>query len=97
MNIYLASFARRRSERSEVLLRSLRQALIEWNLPEYVDILDLAIKDSSDITNICKKMILEFETGQHLKNLIDLNSLAKNGGPKSVKLSQSIARRLGSK
>ncbi len=96
MHHELARLVSRRAQRSIYLLDGLRQALEALDRPEYVAVLDLVREDAA-AAHLASERLLDAEaTGRHLRTLVDLQQLARLGGPRGITLARRVARRMAS-
>ena len=94
MHHELARLVSRRAQRSIYLLDGLRQALEALDRPEYVAVLDLVREDAAAAHLASERLLDQEATGRHLRTLVDLQQLARLGGPRGITLARRVARRM---
>ncbi|WLT30069.1 hypothetical protein [Geothrix sp. PMB-07] len=89
-----AEFVFQRAQRSGYLLESLRHALADLGRPDLIAILDLVNQDTFKIMETSRGLQEECIRFQTLETLVDLQKMAKLGGPRARPFASRIAQRI---
>jgi hypothetical protein len=94
MSPELAGFVFHRAQRSVYLLEGLRHALADLGRPDLIAVLDLVHQDASQAKEASSRFLEVRASRRALRTLVDLQKLARLGGPHAHPLAIRMARRI---